>query len=241
MTTKVRSAFAIAAALVLTVILSPTSVTTMSSQESTVEFTLIREFDDCIQQRFQDIDKAFGFRRIIKKGDTPHRFKPENAKELTSVGKLKEAGITVALYLTSRSVLGEKPDKKEWNQDTPDNSPRGNLLTPPQYESHISRRLIKGPVSITGTEKGGLPLPSELWDQSRSAMAAFASKDSFQFSQGEWHFIARPVRATEQSCLGCHLDDTTRTIARGSGDENGKRLHIGDPLGVMLYAYRKAK
>jgi hypothetical protein len=72
-------------------------------------------------------------------------------------------------------------------------------------------------------------------------MKAFEVNDSYQFSQGSWQFIARPVRASEQSCLGCHLHDTTRLMAFDAKEEKGKRLQIGDPLGVLLYAYRKAR
>lgn len=32
-----------------------------------------------IQDRFKDVDKFFGLRRIVVIGDTPHQFRPENA------------------------------------------------------------------------------------------------------------------------------------------------------------------
>jgi hypothetical protein len=49
--------------------------------------------------------KGFGIRRIIKPGGTPHRFKPENAREESAVHDFERDGLRVALYLTGRRVL----------------------------------------------------------------------------------------------------------------------------------------
>jgi hypothetical protein len=207
-----------------------------TAQTPNPEPQIIDALNDCIQQRFKDIDTSFGFRRIIRIGDTPHRFKPENPKEFSSVSDLNNQKVEVALYLASRSVLGDKPDDKEWNQ--------GNADAPQSYKPvsmnatvNFSRKIIKGPVLISAKDKQALPLPSELWEQSKKAMQAFATKDSFEFRLGKWQFTARPVRASEQSCLQCHLVDSTAILAR-KPDEESKQLKIGDPLGVVLYAYR---
>jgi hypothetical protein len=219
---------------------SPTAAA-ISSQESALESQFIDALDDCIQQRFKDIDQSFGFRRITRAEDTPHRFKPENAKELASVSDLNAQGLNVALYLTSRSVLGAKPDEKEWVQDKPVSTGQGVTRATVGSGRGFSRRIIKGPVLISAKDKDELPQPSELWEQSQKAILAFATKDSFEFSHGSWKFIARPVRASEQSCLKCHLSDSTRIIAHNPEDEKLKQLKIGDPLGVVLYAYRESK
>jgi hypothetical protein len=219
---------------------SPTAAAT-SSQESAAESQFIDALDDCIQQRFKDIDQMFGFRRITRAGDTPHRFKPENAKELASVSDLNSKGIHVALYLTSRSVLGDKPDENEWVQDKPVRTGQGVTRTSVGSGRGFSRKIIKGPVLISAKDKDDLPMPSELWEQSQKAILAFATKDSFEFSHGSWKIIARPVRASEQSCLKCHLSDSTRVIPLNSEDEKLKPLNIGDPLGVVLYAYRERR
>jgi hypothetical protein len=191
---------------------------------------LLSLLDDCVQQRFKDIDKGFGYRRIVKLGDTPHRFKPENAKELKVVDELRRARLDVFLYVAGRSVLGEKPTDKE----------------PTIY----SRRRIKGPASIMPTDyyddNENLPRAEQLWDQSRTAMLAFQTSNTYKFSFGKWRFSARPVRATDQSCLDCHNASVTLIPPRlaGNGPELQitKPLRIGDPLGVVLYAYeRQAK
>jgi hypothetical protein len=241
MTTKIRLAFALAAVIILTVLVLPGSIVKTRSQSSSLELQLIKEFDDCIQQRFLDIDKAFGLRRIIKEGESPHRFKPESARELTSVGRLKEQGLDVALYLTSRSVLGEKPAEAAWQQESADTYERTKPLTPQILQKNFLRKLIRGPVLITAMGKDELPNPSQLWQQSQSAMKAFAGKEQYEFAQGQWQFIARPVRASDESCLHCHVQDSTHIVALDVNDERVKSLKIGDPLGVLLYAYRERK
>jgi hypothetical protein len=210
------------------------------AQNPAPESQIIDALDDCIQQRFKDIDKSFGFRRIIRAGDTPHRFKPENTKEFSSIGELNSKKVEVALYLASRSVLGDKPDDKEWNQDRLASTEQGVTPMSIGRGTGFSRRIIKGPVLICAKDKLDMPLPSELWEQSKKAMQVFATKDSFEFTLGNWQFTARPVRASEQSCLQCHLVDSTAVLARKPNEEP-KQLKIGDPLGVVLYAYRKNK
>jgi hypothetical protein len=182
---------------------------------------LIEEFDECLQQRFKDVDEGFGFRRIVKVGDTPHRFKPENAREEGAVRDLEREGLRVVLYLTGRRVLttgGHAPDR-------PFGSP-----------------LIKGPVEVTRAQRQGDPhtAPSlDLRDESRRAMTLFERASSSDFTAGGWTFVARPVRASEPSCLRCHeADGSTRTIPSRDGAPS---LRVGDPLGALLYGYQSAR
>jgi hypothetical protein len=211
-----------------------------AAQNPAPESRVIDALDDCIQQRFKDIDKSFGFRRIIRAGDTPHRFKPQNTREFSSVSELNNQKVEVALYLASRSVLGDKPDDKEWDQDRLASTEQGVIPMSIGRGTGFSRKIIKGPVVICVKDKPDMPLPSELWEQSRKAMQVFATKDSFEFVLGNWKFVARPVRASEQSCLECHLVDSTAVLAR-KPNEAPKQLKIGDPLGIVLYAYRESK
>ena len=182
------------------------------------DIDLIYALDGCIQHRFEDIDKNFGIRRIIKEGETPHRFKPENAKEFDVVRQLEKYQVKVALYLAGRRVLGSKPDEAE--------------------SSRRSSRKINGPVFITGkdSQDAGLPKPSALWDQAQRAMVSFQTSDTYDFNLEGWRFTARPVRAIE-SCLQCHRSDIPSRFATTEA-RPPKLLRVGDPLGVMLYAYK---
>ena len=94
------------------------------------ETRLLSSLNSCIQARFQDIDLKFGIRRVIKPGETPHRFEPETVRELSAVRDLEDAGLRVVLYLTGRQVLRDKP-------------PLAGLTNQMTWE------LIKGPVLIT--------------------------------------------------------------------------------------------
>jgi hypothetical protein len=193
-----------------------------SQEHSESGADLIAALDDSIQRRFLDIDKGFGFRRIIRPGDTPHRFKAENAKELTIVEHLTRARLDVVLYLAGRAIAGPRLNSADVDR--------------------IAANLIKGPVFITASDKqiGGLPAPGRLWEYGREAMRVFQRSDSYGFSLGDWRFIARPVRASDQSCLKCHQPIRTSHIAKTNPRQDSNSLQIGDPLGLVVYGYKNS-
>jgi len=98
--------------------------------------------------------------------------------------------------------------------------------------------MIKGPVFITAndSQEAGLPKAPELWDQARRAMVSFQASDTYEFTKEGWIFTARPVRAIE-SCLQCHRSDTPSNFATTVIGQP-KLLKVGDPLGVIVYAYK---
>jgi hypothetical protein len=186
---------------------------------------LIAQLNDCLQERFLDVDEGFGIRRITKIGETPHRFKPESVRELDAVQELEQERLRLVLYLTGRRVLRTKIDSS--------NATRGSLWA-----------LIKGPVLVTSVDPMPVdvdspPQPLELLDESRRAMVAFADAESHEFVVGAWKFIARPVRASETMCLNCHREEHTALISMQNA--SGTPLRIGDPLGVLLYGYRPVR
>ncbi len=164
----------------------------------------IASLNRSIQERFKDVDKYFGLRRIVVIGDTPHQFRPESVTELSAVQELRDARMRVALYLAGRSVLNQEPD----------------LTT--KEPTVINRRVIFGPVSVTdrGSEVG-LPAAFDLIEESRMAFRTLIKRERYDFVIADWKFTARAVRATTSQCLSCH---------RGRS--------VGDPLGVVLYAYQ---
>ena len=192
---------------------------------------LIEQFDDCIQERFKDVDEGFGIRRIIRLGETPHRFRPENAREESAVRDFERDGIRVVLYLTGRRVLTE---------DAPaDNEPRPTFTAIPPGRLFESS-LIKGPVDVApaAADDHAPPVPAlDLRAESRRAMLTFDRESSYEFAAGGWTFIARPVRASDPSCLRCHdADGRAHTIP--SPQAAAPTLKPGDALGAILYAYR---
>jgi hypothetical protein len=163
----------------------------------------IASLNRSIQDRFKDVDKFFGLRRIVVIGDSPHQFNPENAAELSAVEELNDAGLRVSLYLAGRRVLDQEPD----------------LTTKEPFG--LNRRVIFGPVAVTSGVAAGLPAAIDLIPESRVAFRTLAKRERHDFEIADWNFTARAVRATASLCLSCH---------RGRA--------IGDPLGVVLYAYQ---
>ena len=53
-------------------------------------------------------------------------------------------------------------------------------------------------------------------------MESFVRGDSHEFVNAGWTFIARPVRASDESCVRCH----------------GATVKIGESIGAALYGYR---
>jgi hypothetical protein len=180
---------------------------------------LLSALNDSVQKRFKEIDGTFGYRRIIRVDDTPHRFKPESAKEFKDVDDLKKEGLKVFLYVAGRRLLEPKPEGVE--------------LT--------LRKFIKGPGFVTADPKSlGLPSQAELWDEARKAMLAFENTDAYNFTAGRWKFSARVVRASDQSCLDCHGSGLGKVFRVNAPDRYKATLRIGDPLGVVLYGYERS-
>jgi hypothetical protein len=67
------------------------------SARDTQAVSIISGLDDCLQERFRDVNERFGMARIIKPGDTAHRLQPDNIREVTTVRNLEQANLRVAL------------------------------------------------------------------------------------------------------------------------------------------------
>jgi hypothetical protein len=195
--------------------------------------------DSLIQDRFTQMGRGFGIVRVATPGRTLHgelsnvsriseskriaMFVPENAQEREVVAEIEQSGLMMVLYLASRNILGTEPDDKD------------RYLT---LHAHL-----RGPVALTkSSPKTDWPEISSLWRQARKAMQDFDSDKSafqYEFSAEGKDFIARPVRAQE-SCLKCHTTETYLSITPSS-DGLTRRLGVGDPIGVLLYAYAKSE
>jgi hypothetical protein len=175
-----------------------------------------------VQKRFHTVI-GFGMARIA----TEKKFVPETEEEKAAVNSLKKAKLRVGLYLAGRLVLEPKPSESQWGQ-------------------YGIGRAISHPIFLgSQTKLKELPRQLDLWEQAQKALAAFTQgKDLYEFTVGEWSVRARPVRASDQSCLQCHSQDY-RLVYPYMGtigyENKGKNsLQIGDPIGVMLYAYSQS-
>lgn len=182
---------------------------------------LILALNDCIQERFKDVDQTFGYRRIVRIGETAHRFTPENAKEIKIVDELKKVGLKSALYLAGRRSVDTYFKLTDLKRD----------------------HVIKGPGLITADDKQkkSLPKASELFEHSRKAMAAFEKSNSYDFTLAGWKFTALAVRASDQSCLMCHKHDNYIPYGTAVNNQMPPELKVGDVLGVVIYAYGNSR
>ena len=190
---------------------------TATSAACECEDDLLAALDARIQERFRTVDnRRFGYARMATVRSVPHTFDAENVRETAALVGLERANLRVVMYLASRGVLAA------------DDPSIGNALR--------MRPLIKGPVVVTPhrAAAGGsaaFPAPAALLPDSRRAMRAFAAGvKSTEFAQGDWNFIARPVRVSDDRCLTCHHEVSAAAA--------GNSLRIGDPLGAVLYGYQ---
>lgn len=203
-----------------------------------LDCSIIDPLDSYIQDRFTQRGRGFGLERVMTKGphapipsvhfssqpNTIGRFVPENNQEREAVAEIEQSNLKMVLYLASRNVLGAKPVESQ----------NKNLL--------LFHAPLRGPVAITpDSQKTDWPEVLSLWKQAQEAMQDFDREKSAsqrEFSVGDKDFIARPVRAQE-SCLKCHAPLTYQSIV---SNNNGavRQLSVGDPIGVLLYAYAKS-
>ncbi len=86
---------------------------------------------------------------------------------------------------------------------------------------------VQGPAYITHLRHPDeLPVSVALIDESRNALAAFQTGAGYEAQKGDWNVALRPLRASNEACVGCH----TRA---------GAKVSIGDPLGIVMYVYKR--
>lgn len=199
----------------------------MLDKNTKPESSLVDRFDKVVQQRFLT-EPYFGIRRIQPvPAPNPHLeyFSPINQEEAASVAAFEKNGWNVSLYLFGRRATPKIVDGKA------------------QKKFSINYRLNK-PLSITKElEASKLPKPEKLLKQVKTAFLAFQTpnnpnENDYQFSIGKWSYVARPVRAVNQSCLKCHTD---YVITEEIEDDKYKfrKRRVGDANGVLVYGFAK--
>ena len=183
----------------------------------------LNDFDKAVQQRFHDVI-GFGMARI----SSDRQFVPETAAEKEAAQALKRSGYQICLFLVGRGVLQQVPE-----QDRNMNKFGGSSHT------------IAGPVFLKKNQTmRGLPAAIELWEPAREAFKTFAGGGArYGFKVRNWNVEARPVRASDESCLRCHGVDT-RVTYRADGSNlleartEANHLQVGDAIGMLLYVHK---
>jgi hypothetical protein len=187
---------------------------------------LIDDFDRSIQLRFLTAP-SFGIRRIQPVGPiSTHldQFHPTTDLERDSVAAFESNGWDVGIYLSGRRVKLRPDTKGDEKYD-------------------ITYRLFE-PIPVTsGLKQSKLRDSKKLADEVKQAFVEFqkpggANENEMRFESGRWSFVARPVRAVNQSCLQCHTDSVV-TERLGNGKFAIRKRRIGDANGILMYAFAK--
>lgn len=196
-----------------------------ASTDNTMAPDVIEALDRVIQKRFHDVI-GFGMTRV----GSERNFSPNTVEEKAAVKNLKSAGYQVTLYLAGRNILQDVPERHRHNR---------------RWFGSLEDHLIGGPVTVGNQDLKRVPDARAIWEPTRDALRQFADGGTrYGFTENGWSVEARPVRALDESCLRCHGFDTKLTFEKDGGvrfsraqERNG--LRVGDPLGVMLYVYKK--
>jgi hypothetical protein len=182
-------------------------------------------FNRVVQQRFHDVI-GFGMARM---GSEPW-FKPETPEEKEAVKGLARGGYQVGLFLAGRNML----------QDVP-------LPYRVSYAKTGSggQHIMSGPVIVADKRLKDLPDAATMWEPTREALRQFArGRERWAFQARGWSVEARPVRASDDKCLRCHayreliFEERNGTVSSRNGEARYD-LKIGDPIGAVLYVYRR--
>ncbi len=188
---------------------------------------MIDSFDASIQQRFLT-EPYFGIRRIAPNYPTnPHLeyFDPKTDEETKSLADFESGGWKVFLYLFGRRAKPRVARGKE------------------QKDFTINYR-INQPVSITkGLKKEDLPKGESLIKDVKAAFLAFqtpngANENNYEFRTGKWSYVARPVRAADETCIKCHTDFVITEKLKNNQFKFRKR-RVGDANGVLVYGFTR--
>lgn len=203
--------------------------TITSDNEPASPDSLIDSLDKTIQHRFLTAPN-FGFARIAPvtpvgpKSRHMSSFNPNTPDEYAAVTALENDGWDAGIYLFGRRV-----------------EPRVGSKKANQYD--IRYRLFD-PIAVTkGLKRSNFRKQKKLAAEMKRAFLEFQDPNSANFNElkfevGEWSYVARPVRAAQQSCLECHKDYViTDKLAEGKFTARPRR--IGDVNGVLFYALRK--
>jgi hypothetical protein len=172
---------------------------------------LSRLLDELVQPRFQKNSGVFGTDRVIRLHG--HR----DVVPIADLDQAEKRQLAKAHALNHDYVIGLLSV-----QHSP-GSYKGAAHRVPAKARPISRpplTLLTTRAANQGTAGTyGETLHGRLWIAALSALPQLRKGDEATTSAGVWSVTLRPVKATQQSCIGCH---------RGAKK--------GDTLGVLMYA-----
>ena len=184
---------------------------------------LVNDFDRAIQQRFVVIPSVGIVRIEPVNPPNPHlkTFQPETPHEQQAVDQFASQKWTTGIYLFGRRAYED------------------NTVAPGKKKLNIYYRS-NDPVPVSADLKvKDMTDSKQLVDHIERAYDAFLTKPSYEFQQGKWSYVARPVAARE-GCLKCH-GDMFITAKLDNKRWAYRPRQVGDPIGVLVYAFRSGK
>lgn len=187
-------------------------------------------FDQAVQKRFLT-QPNFGMARMLPTTPQPLRsghvrsFSPINEDEKSILAEFEKGGWKVGIFLYGRTAMPEHPEE----------SPLENFKI---------RYRVNQPVPISrGLKEKDLAKAKKLIDEVKTAFVTFQTptsenQASYQFTKGDWTYVAKPVRAANQSCIQCHADYVITEMLDNKRFKFRKRA-VGDVNGVIVYAFSK--
>lgn len=194
------------------------------------DMALINKFDNEIRARFLS-EPFFGVARIAPtqpvKLASAHlsSFSPKTSAEMDAVKSFVEGGWDVGIYL-----YGRRAEPKVKNGKAKD--------------KYAITYRVNQPVTVTGLQRPSqLQDPKNLVKYVKEAFLEYQNAkptdaENFQFDNGDWSYVARPVRVVSESCLRCH-NDYVVIDKLSAGQFKLRKRGIGDVNGILLYAFRR--
>jgi hypothetical protein len=185
---------------------------------------LVAAFDEQIQVRFLDPRLGFGISRLC--GPVSHGALGQMSQTLRRIPQPDNPG-----------WLNPQCGGRDWAPFRPRNSQekwvlgeieRANVEIWALLVSGV-RRTLEGPV-VAGNQA-----PQQLDDLRRKLLPRIAATPIPDTPLDQWQVAIRPVRASRESCLGCHTDHGKPEM----GPPRIKGLKLRDPLGYLVYLYRQ--
>lgn len=186
----------------------------------------LERFNLAVQKRFLT-EPSFGMSRIAQTLSHMRGFHPNGEEESALVKGFNDNGWKIGIYLYGRTALP---------RESKNNS---------QRKFDIKYR-VNQPVPVTwGLKEKELPNAKKLMPEVKEAFLNFQTnknpdEGNLQFTKGNWTFLAKPVRAMNDSCIRCHTDYVI-TEKLGDGKFKLRKRAVGDVNGIVVYGYSKHK
>ena len=185
------------------------------TQKLETAMQVAEQLDAYVQPRFEILrDKNFGaFRITYHEHAGIVQLKVDTEKEKQQIANVNAANHDYAINLLHCGVV---PNGRSYVD-----SPRLELL-------YFNDKAVVTASNYPGssrdvTEKNHYKTDAFL-DKALQVMPQLRAGKEYRSSNAEWETLMRPVLASKQECLSCH-----------------KSSKLGDTLGVMVYAVRRAK